>query len=307
LAFLLLSYPPNPSSLVSIPNPTTGYEDALRRIDALRAEEGTDFNPVCRLKFMDHGMKAERVIVFIHGYTNCPEQFRQLGEMFFERGYNVLITPLPYMGLADRMNDEQERLTAEQLAAYTDGVIDIAQGLGEHVSLAGLSAGGIIAAWAAQKRSDLDLAVTIAPSFGYTFIPDPLTVPVMNLFRLLPNSYQWWDPFKKMATTPDYGYPRYSTRALAEILRLASVVQSEACQEAPAASAILVITNDGDISVVNALTEKVVQCWRQQGFQAVSTYQFDASLKLEHDLIDPSQEKQRIDIVYPQLVELITH
>ena len=306
VAFLFLSIPPNPRRLVSLSHPSTGYEDALQRIEALRAEEGADFNPVCRLKFMDHGMKTDRVIVFIHGYTNCPEQFRQLGEMFFERGYNVLITPQPHMGLADRMNNEQEQQTAQELVAYTDGVIDIAQGLGEHVSLVGLSGGGVMVAWAAQKRSDLDLAVAIAPSFGYTFIPGPLTVPIMNLFRLLPNFYQWWDPFKQMDTTPDYGYPRFSTRALAEILRLASVVQAEACREAPAARAVLVITNDGDLSVVNTLADQVVDCWRQQGFQAVKAYQFEASLKLEHDLIDPTQEKQRIDIVYPQLVEWIT-
>lgn len=306
VAFLLLSIHPNPRRLVSRPNPATGYAEALERIQTLQAGEGSEYNPVCRLKFMDHGGKTEQVIVFIHGYTNCPEQFRQLGELFFERGYNVLITPLPHMGLADRMNTDQEKQTSEELVAYMDGVIDIAQGLGERVSVAGLSGGGVMAAWAAQNRSDLDLAITIAPSFGFTFIPGPLTVPVMNLFRLLPNFYQWWDPFKKMDTSPDYAYPRFSTRALAEILRLASVVQDEACQDTPAAHAILVITNDGDLSVVNAITDKVVDCWQHQGFQAISTYRFDANLKLEHDLIDPTQEKQRIDIVYPLLVELIS-
>jgi carboxylesterase len=254
---------------------------------------------------MDHGMQAERVIVFIHGYTNCPEQFRQLGEMFFERGYNVLIAPQPHMGLADRMNEAHGQLTAEQLAAYTDDVIDIAQGLGAHVSLAGLSGGGVMAAWAAQERSDLDLAVVIAPSFGYTFIPGPLALPVMNLSLRLPNSYQWWDPINKMNTTPDYGYPRFATRALAEILRMAAVVQARACQAAPAAQAILVITNAGDPSVENGRTERVMQCWRQQGMQAISAFEFEASLKLGHDLIDPLQKNQKVDLVYPRLVELI--
>jgi len=307
VATLLLSFPPDPLRLLAAPHPATDYADALQRIEALRAMEGADYNPVCRLKFMDHGMKTERVIVFIHGYTNCPEQFRQLGEMFFEQGYNVLITPQPHMGLADRMNNQHERLTAEELAAYTNGVIDIAQGLGEHVSLVGLSGGGVMAAWAAQERRDLDLAIVIAPSFGYTFIPDFLTVPALNLFRRLPNFYQWWDPIHKSDITPDYGYPRFSTRALAEILRMAFVVKEGACREAPAAGSILVITNDGDPSVDNALTNKVVQCWRQQGLQSLSTYQFEASLKLEHDLIDPCQKNQHIDMVYPQLVALITN
>jgi carboxylesterase len=245
------------------------------------------------------------VIVFLHGYTNCPEQFRQLGEMFFAQGYNVLITPQPYMGLADRLNVEQEHLTAEDLAAYTDGVVDIAQGLGEYVILAGLSGGGVMAAWAAEVRCDLDLAVVIAPSFGYTFIPGPMTIPVINLFRMLPNSYQWWDSEKKMNTVPDYAYPRISTRALAEILRMAVMVKADACRHQPVAGGILVITNDADIAVVNAHTNQVIQCWREQGFHDVSSYQFDASLKLEHDLIDPSQKGQRIEVVYPQLLELV--
>jgi carboxylesterase len=110
-----------------------------------------------------------------------------------------------------------------------------------------------------------------------------------------------------MQTVPDYGYPRFATRTLAEILRMAVMVKAEACRQIPAASSILVITNDADIAVVNAHTHQVVQCWRQQGFYDVSTYQFDASLKLGHDLIDPSQADQRIEIVYPQLLELVNN
>jgi carboxylesterase len=306
VAVLLLSSAPDPLGSIPPATPAVDYDAALERIQALRADEGDEYHPDCRLKFMDHGWKTERVIVFLHGYTNCPEQFRQLGELFFEQGYNVLITPQPHMGLADRMNHEHERLTAEELAAYTSSVIDIAQGLGEHVSLVGLSGGGVMAAWAAQERSDLDLAVVIAPSFGYTFIPDFLTAPALNLFRRLPNFYQWWDPVSKSNIEPDYGYPRFATRALADILRLAYWVRDAACRETPAAEAILVITNAGDIAVDNVPTDNLVHCWRQQGYQPLSTYQFDASLKLEHDLIDPSQKNQHIDIVYPQLVELIT-
>jgi pimeloyl-ACP methyl ester carboxylesterase len=304
--FLLLAIPPNPRRLTSYPHPAVDYEDARQRIQALRAREGPEYNSVCRLKFMDHGTKTERVIVFIHGYSNCPEQFRQLGELFFEQGYNVLIAPQPHMGLADRMNSDHERLTAEELAAYTDEVVDIAQGLGEHVTLAGISGGGVMAAWAAQKRSDLDLAVAIDPGFGFKFIPGPLAGPAMNLFRRLPNIYGWWDPIHKLDVTPHYGYPRFSTRALAEILRMGSAVQIEARQAVPAARAILVITNAGDQSVVNALTDQVVQNWRRQGYQSVSAHQFQASLSLNHDLIDPLRKNQRSDVVYPQLLEWIT-
>jgi hypothetical protein len=35
------------------------------------------------------------------------------------------------------------------------------------------------------------------------------------------------------------------------------------------------------------------------------TYEFSADLKLGHDLIDPGQPYQRVDVVYPKLMELI--
>jgi len=44
-------------------------------------------------------------------------------------------------------------------------VVDIAQRLGEQVVMLGISAGGVATAWAAQNRSDIDLAVIISPVF----------------------------------------------------------------------------------------------------------------------------------------------
>ena len=44
--------------------------------------------------------------------------------------------------------------------------VDIAAGLGDQVTIAGLSAGGVVAAWAAQHRRDVHRAVLIAPSLG---------------------------------------------------------------------------------------------------------------------------------------------
>jgi hypothetical protein len=46
-----------------------------------------------------------------------------------------------------------------------------------------------------------------------------------------------------------------------------------------------------------------VKLWQSRG-ASVNTYEFDASLKLDHDLIDPTQPHQQIDIVYPRLIEL---
>ena len=121
----------------------TDYSTAVTRIEAMQAQDTPDVNPVCRSKFMTHGRKVEQAIVFLHGFTNCPEQFDDLGLIFYKLGYNVLIPRMPHHGLQDRMTSDQARLTAEELVVFANEAVDIAHGLGDHVTLVGFSAGGI--------------------------------------------------------------------------------------------------------------------------------------------------------------------
>jgi esterase/lipase len=79
------------------------YADAVARIQAFQAREGAEVNPLCRTALLTHGQWVERAITFLHGFTSCPKQFDQLGQRFFERGYNVFIPREPNHGLADRM------------------------------------------------------------------------------------------------------------------------------------------------------------------------------------------------------------
>ncbi len=263
-------------------------------------------NPLCQVQLMTHGQKVSRVIVLVHGYTNCPEQFHALGQKFFDAGSNVLIAPMPHHGLADRMTSDLSLLTAAQLAAYADQMVDIAHGLGEKVVMAGISGGGVVTAWAAQNRSDLDEAVIISPAFGYKQIPTLVTAPAMNIVSLLPDSYAWWDSELKMDVQPSYAYPRYSMHGLAELLRLGFSVQMAARKVRPAAGALIVVTNGAEPSVNTALTQQVVGSWHAHGAN-LTTYEFPADLQLPHDLISVEQPGQQTDLVYPRLLELIQH
>jgi carboxylesterase len=276
----------------------------VERIETLRAQEAAlGLHPQCRLTFMTHGQKAEMAIVFLHGYTNCPQQFSELGQQFYDLGYNVLIAPAPHHGLADRMTTDQAQLTADELTAYADEVVDIAQGLGEHVTLAGISMGGTTTAWAAQHRGDLDLAVLISPAFGFQMFPAPVTAPAVKAFVVLPNFYMWADSELKEASGTDFTYPRRSTRALAQTLRLGLAVQAQSAEAAPVARSMLVVTNANDPSVDNGLTAEMVELWGEWGID-VTTYELAADLELKHDLISPWQETQAV--VYPVLLDLIT-
>lgn len=292
--------------LSSHPKPAKNYEEAVQRIQILRSAEGADFNPLCHTRFLAHGQKVKHVIVMVHGYTNCPQQFAELGEKFFELGYNVLIVPLPHHGLADRTTPDQANLRAEELTAYADSVIDIAQGLGNHVTMIGISGGGVTTAWAAQHRIDIDRAVIISPGFGFASVPTALTAPAMNFYLIKPNSFVWWDAKLQDKDGVRHAYAQYSTHALAEILRLGFNVQVEAKHSVPKAKEILYITNANDHDINLPLAYQVLKDWQSHGSNNFRTYEFRADLKLPHDFIDPAQTEQQVDFVFPILIDLIT-
>ena len=302
---LALFIPWNAWALTSHPHPIQNYEEAVQRIDSLRADRQSEMNPDCVFQFLTHGQKVQNAIILVHGYTNCPAQFGALGQQFYDLGFNVVIAPLPHHGLADRMNDEQSQLTADELTIYADQLIDLAHGLGEQVSMMGISGGGVTTAWAAQNRSDLNTAVIISPAFGYQQIPTRLTAPVMNILLVLPNTFEWWDPQLKENIGPSHAYTRYSKRALAQLLKLGFAAQWRGWQGSPAAHRVVIVSNANDTDVNNALNVEIVQRW-QKNSSNIETYEFPLSLRLGHDLIDPAQPDHQVDCVYPQLIKLIT-
>ncbi len=111
-----------------------------------------------------HGHRTDKVVVFFHGYSTSPQQFRQLGESFFQLGYNVLIPRLPEHGMADRKLENLSRLRAEQLRDCADAGVDVVTCLGDKVYVGGLSAGGVMAAWIAEHGKEVSRVLLIAPA-----------------------------------------------------------------------------------------------------------------------------------------------
>ncbi len=293
-----------PSAYPSQPHPAANYAEAVQCVESKIATE-VNFNPANHTFLLTHGTKTDKSIAFVHGYVSGPAPFKEIAAQFFDRGYNVLAMTLPYHGLADRMNTEHEKLRAEDLVRYADSVVDIARGLGDRVTMAGISLGGLITGWAAQERQDIDLAVLISPGFGFKAIPRFWT-PLMGwAWRVLPNSYLWDDPEKKEDETHPYNYLRLSTHVLGQILRLSRSIQALARRKAPAAGSILVITNRNDPAVDNIVTDQVVNLWRTRWAKEVQTYHFSADLGLGHDIIDVQDPNMNVAAVYPKLLELI--
>ena len=292
----------------SQPEPVQSYEEAIVRVKAMQEADNEDLaRDVCVTKLYDHGKQTEHVIILLHGFTNCPEQFNALGQQYFDGGYNVLLPRMPHHGLSDRLTEALVDFTAEKLAAFGDDVIDIAHGLGKKITVMGISGSGTLAAWLAQNRSDVDYVFAIAPMFGLAFVPPSFTRLFERIALLLPNFFMWWDPRTK-ADNPFsiyYAYPRYPWRALAEILRLAMVTRAPAEQASPAARHITLIINDAEPAVSNAEILKLLRSWQKHGTDKVYEYHFEKDMLLPHDVITPGVYGAPITDLQPRLIGVI--
>ena len=289
-------------------NPVANYEEALVRVKALQEAEDQDLTrDVCITKLYDHGKQTEHVIILIHGFTNCPEQFSELGKQHFEAGSNVFIPRMPYHGLSDRLTDALVNLTAQDLTAFGDKLIDIAHGLGKKITVMGVSGSGTLVAWLAQNRSDIDFAFAIAPLFGLAFVPPAFTKFFERIVLLLPNFYMWWDPRTK-ANNPYsiyYAYPGYPTRALVEFLRLAMIVRAQAEKSPPKARNITMIINDSEPAVSNAEIVKFIDLWQRHENVTVSEVHFEKEMNLPHDIITPGTPGVPIAEIQPRLIGVV--
>jgi esterase/lipase len=288
-------------------DPAIDYEEALARFAQVQAREEAKetLNPVCLSKLLTHGSKTERIIVLMHGMTNCPQQFVELAPKLYEQGYNVLIPRMPHNGLADTNTDELKYLKAAELRDSSNAMVDIARGLGDQITFLGLSVGGLMAAWVAQYRADVNKAVIIAPS--YTIGPRlgvAVSKFIMRLFLMMPNMMtQRFKPFKD---GPDHNYMGFATRGLGEMMRFGFSIYNTSEKTGAKAKSVLVITNASDPAVNNKIALQVARRWQTNGLKRLETYEFDAHYKLIHDLIDPGQKYQNIAVTYPVLLDLIT-
>ncbi len=301
-ALAILLRPADLGALTPTAHPTTGYDDAVTAMQILQSRDGADINPVCRSGASLHGQRVALAIVLLHGFTSCPAMWRVLAADFYDRGYNVVTVRLPHHGLQDRLNDELQELTAGELIRAGDEAVDIASGFGDEVVVAGISAGGVLAAWLAENRA-ISEAVVINPALTAPHAPGLTALPIANALTTLPNQFLWWNSSTKAATQgPSYAYPRFPTHALGEVFRLGLSVAAGSHSK-PRAQRLVVITTEADPGTSNEFTGEVVDAWRSSG-AAVVTYSFPASEIGFHDILSPEQPYQKTDLVYPKVLAL---
>ena len=286
----------------SSPDPAADYTEAVTRIADLQALDGPEV--AHGTIFMGQGSKVATAVVLLHGYTNNPEQFREIGEAYHAAGHNVLIPRFPGHGMRDLMTKELSKLDAAALVESTDNAVDIAAGMGENVEVVGLSGGGTMAVWAGYNRDEVTSAVPISPFIEPAGIPVALIRPVTEIVHALPDVYIWWDPSKKEEHLPPDAYPRFSLRSLTAFLDVgASVVRDDPQRDTTLAQAIY-ISNASDKSVNETYGDMVFEEHVGPMSDEVLYYEFDESLGYAHDLIDPTGlNADSIEAIYTQLFE----
>ncbi len=286
-------------------DPAPGYGAALERAHAVMARDDQRILPAARSALFDHGSTTQRCVVLLHGLTNHPGQYAAFAPQLYERGINVFVPRMPYHGYVDRMTTAIAALTAEELVASAYEAIDIAGGLGREVAVMGISMGGLLSAYLAQYYQSVALAVPIAPDFGLLNWPRSVTRVAASIVRALPNQFFWWDPRIKAAQRPATAYPRFSTHALMQTVRIGDDVYADAATDAPKASWITTISNAADPAVNNAVTAQTVDRWRQHRGADIEAVTY-TDLPKNHDIIDPDNPLARTDLVYPRLLEILT-
>ncbi len=280
------------------------YEAGIEIAAGIQNLDGPNVNPACHTRLYTQGHRTERSLVLLHGFTNCPQQFDELGRHFYELGWNVLIPRYPRHGYSNRLTTSIAELRSEQLVALATRAAEAGAGLGERLTVAGLSLGGTMTGLLAQQRGSVERAVLIAPMFGLQRVPGPAHPVLAELAYVLPNFWVWWDSRLKERLGPPHGYPRFSTHAYAALFKTATTVLKAAQAEAPKAGSIAVITNAAEPGLDNRFTHQLVERWQQHG-ATVNTFEFPTSDRLPHDLIDPANPAQNTELVYPVVIKAI--
>lgn len=268
-------------------------------------EDKSQVSDLCQDYLAKHDYKPDRVVILLHGFTNCPKQFVPLAQKLYMSGDNVYIPRLPYHGYTDRLSSEIAKLDADKLAQSVTDSIEVAGKWGNKTVVVGLSGGAVMAGWAGQNVDGIDKVVLIAPNFAYW--DRPLWIRKLNIVALLtlPNLWVWWDDkTKDQIPGPQYAYPRFSSRAVGQIFKMGYVTTTQAREVPPKTLDFTLVLTEGDKAISRQAAVDVLNLWSKNGTKT-EVYEFPKELNLPHDMIDVNQPNQRTDVVYAKLMELV--
>jgi esterase/lipase len=296
---VVAAIPTRTGDLRSRPAPAANYAAAVALAAAQQAIDDSVAVPQGRSILLTHGQRTHRAVVLLHGFTDSPRQFAELADSLYARGDNVYVPRLPHHSERGGDVGRLAAVTAEGLRAFADASTDIAAGLGDTVTVVGLSAGATIAAWIAQNRREVERAVLIAPAFQVTHVPSFFERALVNLGSRGPNVTRRAEPD---TAQPDLA-PGVATKGVAQVFRLGIAVRRSADALPPLAHDMVFVLNANDRTVKAAPSLDLARQWHSNGAR-VTVYEFADSLRLPHNVLDAVRHGGNPKPVFPSLQAL---
>ncbi len=130
--------------------------------------------------------------------------------------------------------------------------MDVAAGLGDEVTVVGLSGGGALTIWSLAERPEVTRAVAISPFLHPRSVPVWQMRPLGRLSSagLLRNMWRWWDPVlkgspKRQLVDPNV-YPRGSVNAMMQYLTIGRWLRDTRAKDGPPAGSLTLVVNEHD-------------------------------------------------------------
>ncbi len=274
------------------------YDQSIGRVQALRqVDEQVGARAECKTGFYTHGHKTAKAIVMFHGVGECPLQFDAMGRYFYEQGYNVLIPRAPHFGLPD--NREHGKVTAQELVTFADSSVTVGTGLGDELSLIGLSGGGVLATWAAEYRSDAVSRVEVLAPF---YAPSATQAPVWQR-RFLTVLYGYGIlPDQFNSSSPG----ALSYHAMGQYMRIVGNLKAP---HNPSLRSVAAVVSSGDDAIDHTLARQIPSKLAAANSLNLAFYTPPAEWGLGHDIAkgEPSADiNGHSRDLYPIYLDLLT-
>lgn len=283
-----------------------GFFPALDAAVASITEGADRVEADCRTVVLHHGRPTEHVLLLLHGYTNCPKQWTAIAADAHAAGMTVIVPRAPGHGRCDLDPEELTGLTPEAITDWTVRWLGLARQMGDTLTVAGFSFGGVCAALAAT-RDEADRVVLIAPAFVPFGYPASSSRWIGPLTRRIPERYLWWDPInrERMVRAP-HTYPRLSRRGIGSVFEVGRRVLAEESRRSRPLERATLILNDADMAINASAARKVfVERIAPEAMDTI-IHRFPLSDRYPHDFIDPlGPNGPREATVRPVLLRLL--
>ena len=151
-----------PSGAVSAASAEEDWQLAWETYAAAQAAKGLQFGCQPRRYRPPPGKPRQGLVLAIHGFSACPQQFFQLGPLLAYQGFEVLVPVLPGHGLRPRPDGTENLDQVPDADSWASGYGGLAENMNQIAALAGgeriligYSLGGTVAINAALRAPDL--------------------------------------------------------------------------------------------------------------------------------------------------------